>query len=709
MKRSILALVAMTSLVTACGSGDTAEQGTGGVPEVIPVAPRASATAINGTVARDIPLVGATVEIKDASGDLVGSVLTDTNGNYSLPIDTNLKEHTGPFFARATGTDGTVYFSIGSGASILNLTTLSDSVARSFYQALGLSAEDAFANLSGLTPLPNPQQLSGALSHLTASLEVAAGLDPSFDPIGDPFAVSASPEAINAVDGFLNTNPTFQASAQIHQGAQGVGFPGTSVTFTSNGMTTDPVEVIIVGEETPAVPRAEENSPKASPGDGGRNLVGYYSNWTVYRLYPGQKDADGARGYNIKQNPGNPSDTKNQLPADKIDLVNYAFAKIQDKDGQLTRDPLEGPKGTVVSTDPWADWQKTYPPDGWKDWHDFKSDEFRGNFLELKRLKDSKKELRSLISIGGWTLSQQFSPMAMDKTKRKLFVDSAVQFMTKYGFDGIDIDWEYPVSGNSEFPSGDPSDKKNYTLLLQELRQAMDAAGKPTGKHYLLTVAVPASPAVYANLELAEVAKVVDFMNLMAYDYHGPFDTAPPITGHMANLFAVPADPFSVKFNSDQAIKDYIAAGVPSRKIVLGVPAYGRAYAQVTAGPNFGLFQAFDPKALPVKGSFADNVFDYWDIFLNIASTQANHYDDGAVGAWAFRTLPNQPGKGNVMISYDDAAASTTNKTKYAKAKFQGDKGFDLGGVMIWDLAGDLHDSDNPNSIVKAIHDNLNN
>ena len=139
--------------------------------------------------------------------------------------------------------------------------------------------------------------------------------------------------------------------------------------------------------------------------------------------------------------------------------------------------------------------------------------------LYLHKMKNRK--LKTLLSIGGWTWKESFPSATSTAANRKRFATSAVKLITDWGMDGIDIDWEYPVGGGVEGNKTRPADKQNYTLLLAELRKELDAQGKADGKSYLLTIAAPAGPATYANLELEKVARHIDWFNLMAYDFHG--------------------------------------------------------------------------------------------------------------------------------------------------------------------------------------------
>ena len=207
------------------------------------------------------------------------------------------------------------------------------------------------------------------------------------------------------------------------------------------------------------------------------------------------------------------------------------------------------------------------------------------NFAVLNGLKTRNPKLKVLVSVGGWTWSGAFSDAALTKASRKVFVDSAVEFVSKYNLDGVDIDWEYPglIGNGNVFREGD---KQTYTALLRELRRSLNREGRVLHRHLYTSVATGASDKFLQHSEMAKVARVVDSVNLMSYDYYEPDSDG--IAAHHAPLFANPADPKHV--SADLSVRLYRAAGVPARKIVLGVPFYGHAW-KVSTDLNHGLYQ----------------------------------------------------------------------------------------------------------------------
>ncbi len=238
-----------------------------------------------------------------------------------------------------------------------------------------------------------------------------------------------------------------------------------------------------------------------------------------------------------------------EIAADKLTHINYAFADV--KDGRI----VEG----------------------------FARD--AENFKLLAVLRRRHPHLQILISVGGWTWSNNFSDAALTAESRRHFTGSAIEFVRRHDIDGVDIDWEYPgLPGNNNVHR--PEDKENFTAMMMDLRQALDAEGRARNRRYLLTFAAGAFPDFIAKTEMDKVQTAVDFVNLMTYD----FRTSDLIAGHHANLYLHPAD--AKKRSVDSAVRDFIAAGVPPAKVVVGVPFYGRAWADIK-GEGTGLYYYF--------------------------------------------------------------------------------------------------------------------
>ena len=188
------------------------------------------------------------------------------------------------------------------------------------------------------------------------------------------------------------------------------------------------------------------------------------------------------------------------------------------------------------------------------------------NYAVLNQLKEDNPSLKIMVSVGGWGWSDGFSDMALTPERRERFIKSAVRFMQKHHIDGLDLDWEYPGlpgAGNVHRPV----DKENFTLLLEECREALDTISG--GKNYLLTIAAAAQQEYLDNTEMGEAAKYLDLVNLMSYDITGEWADS---TGHHAGLFS--SAYYEGGHSVSKTVRMFREAGVPSEKLVVGIPFY---------------------------------------------------------------------------------------------------------------------------------------
>lgn len=340
-----------------------------------------------------------------------------------------------------------------------------------------------------------------------------------------------------------------------------------------------------------------------------------------------------------------------RIPADKLTHLFYAFATIEE--------------GRCVIKDADAG----------------------AHFAALAELKRKHPRLRTLISIGGWTAGG-FSDAALTSRSRRRFVDSCIAlfFDTHRGsFDGIDIDWEYPVYGGPSEIGARPQDRRNMTLLAREFRRQLSRIGQKRGQTFLLTAALPAGrmqstgpydPAL--SYELGKLAKVLDFINLMTYDMGTAFTM---VSSFNAPLHKVAEDPLGQPMrrwnNVAGAIDYYRQHDVPADKLVLGVPFYGRGYL-VSSEANRGLYQ-------PYTAAFAPgNWRDIKETLLSDPQWE-QHWHPTAQTPWLFHRGERK------FVSYEDP------KSIGIRAQLAKDRG--LLGVFMWELTGD----DEEHSLLEAM------
>ena len=237
---------------------------------------------------------------------------------------------------------------------------------------------------------------------------------------------------------------------------------------------------------------------------------------------------------------------------------------------------------------------------------------------QLVQLKLEKPALQVIAAIGGWG-TDGFSDAAATPASRYNFARQARDLVNQYGLDGIDIDWEYPGSSAAGIKSS-PQDRENFTLLLTALRDVL-------GNNAWLSVAGTGDSAYIRNsAEIANIAPLINYFNLMSYDFTAG-ETGENGRKHQANLY--PSDLSLPGYSIDDMVNNLIEAGMPSEKILLGVPFYGRLGATITKSydelrKNYinknGYEVAFDKQAqvpyLVKNGKFAMSYDDALSIFL---------------------------------------------------------------------------------------------
>jgi chitinase len=191
----------------------------------------------------------------------------------------------------------------------------------------------------------------------------------------------------------------------------------------------------------------------------------------------------------------------------------------------------------------------------------FENQSAAASLKSLLRLKKKNPGLRVIVSVGGWT-AEGFSDAALTDASRRAFARSAVELLREYALDGIDLDWEYPGLGVAGIKYR-AEDKQNFTLLLKELREQLDAESDARrwtgGDRYLLTIA-SADREYFDHTEMDKLHVYLDWINIMSYDF---FNSLTSTTGHYAGLYRSEVASATER-NADAAVKQYLAAGIPA-------------------------------------------------------------------------------------------------------------------------------------------------
>lgn len=431
-------------------------------------------------------------------------------------------------------------------------------------------------------------------------------------------------------------------------------------------------------------------------------IMGYWSDWNVY--------SDNAAGraipepaYAIPGSMGQSGPLANedlQKKLEKINAITYDFLEVDlngnvhfndnwsdvRKNKQFTNyDKLFGDNGACTKVPAICtsyrnnDFNDPLPPEEWA----------KGNFQAFLNLQNTQHHLQKLISIGGYGHDNDFHRAFLHLGN---FVASVALLVKTTGLDGVDLDFEVPA------PTA--QDISDYVSLIQHLRQALP--------HHVISMAIMAGPdwiKAFGPRNWAIISENIDHIDLMTYDFHGGFDTDKNRTGYLSNLYADPRSSYEPgDFSVARSVKTLEAQGVPAGKIVVGIPAYGRALTGVQAEAHEGLFSTFTgiargdldaPGCSMLPGGNCMGGFQYSYIVQHMLAKgfvahQFNdtEHDNVVSGVWAYfpdRWIPDGQSTqaySGVFVSYVDAA--------YAAALAQYVKANGLGGMMMWELRGDV-------------------
>ncbi|KAG8164746.1 hypothetical protein KVR01_005021 [Diaporthe batatas] len=386
------------------------------------------------------------------------------------------------------------------------------------------------------------------------------------------------------------------------------GFCGSTADFCQTGCQSNCVL-------EPPVPAGGSSSKVID-----NKVIGYYEAWSARRkcrTFP----PDG-------------------IPIEGLTHVNFAFAYIDPDTLQVTNMDSETPTSLFATT------------------------------TDIKNLKSRGSTLEVFVSIGGWTFSDNgtatqpvFPAIASDAGKRKQFADNLVSFMMRYGFDGVDLDWEYP--GAPDRGGLEEKDIQNFVLLLKTLRETFLASARG---NYGLTFTIPTSYWYLRWFDVPALLEYADWTNMMSYDLHGVWDEHNPI----GSIVQSHTNLTEIKLAANLLWRN----NVPPGKVVLGVGFYGRSFQLADSGCSTPGC-AFSGPAKAGECTNSAGTLAYFEIMdiINAQNPKVTHDEEAAANYIVFGDNNDQ------WISYDDA--------KTLKQKVDWADSVGLGGVMIWSVDQD--------------------
>lgn len=315
--------------------------------------------------------------------------------------------------------------------------------------------------------------------------------------------------------------------------------------------------------------------------------------------------------------------TKEDIPAEQLTIINYAFANIVGL--EIVRDLK---KISIIN-----------------------------------ELKTEHPHLQTCISIGGWSAGG-FSEGVATKENREVLIKNLVNYMKKYDFDGIDLDWEYPGMDVAGITAS-KDDAQNYLYFVEEIRASLDELSKDTGQTYLLTAAIGAAEELLETMSPDGEYRYIDFLdfvNVMTYDMRGSFTQ---VAGHHTNLLSYSKREGNL--SAEESVNHLLAKGVNPQKIVIGAAFYCRYWTDFPVGTK-------EPVGVET-GNFGNRTYDYNQLKDILAAKQeAIFWDEEAKAPYYF--------DGEQFISYDNER-SMAEKMNYIKEHH-------LRGLMYWEHSLDL-------------------
>lgn len=241
-------------------------------------------------------------------------------------------------------------------------------------------------------------------------------------------------------------------------------------------------------------------------------------------------------------------------------MTNWSF--YRSKDGKFVPELLDSTLCTHIiysfgSLDP-----ATLTVKEFDKWSDIENDLYR-------RTTSLSPNVPVLLAIGGWTDStgDKYSRLVSDSSARRTFIRQLIPYLQKYGFRGIHFDWTYPRCWQSDCRKGPESDRTNFTKLIREIAAEFEKHG------LILGVGISGYKEIIVKAyNVEELSNAADFLTVMSYDYHGAWEKK---TGHVSPLFGKTDDKYP-QYNTDYTIQLLKREGANPKKIIVGVPFYGK-------------------------------------------------------------------------------------------------------------------------------------
>ncbi|XP_025089813.1 probable chitinase 10 [Pomacea canaliculata] len=315
------------------------------------------------------------------------------------------------------------------------------------------------------------------------------------------------------------------------------------------------------------------------------------------------------------------------------------------------------------------------------EWNDESQPWAIGMYEQFNQLKLKNPALKTLLAVGGWNVgSGPFTQMVATQQSRARFIESAIEFVRKWGFDGLDVDWEYPANRGSP-----PEDRDNFTFLIKELRAAFESESLSTGRpRLLLSAAVGAGKSkIDTAYNIPALMLYLDFASIMSYDLHGAWETH---TGHHTALFPRSDETGDDRYlNVDFAVNYWVQLGAPKEKLNVGLSTYWRTFtlsstSQTGLGVpvsarNGGCTDRRKRASWPTTNDFIV-ICGLCDSLLQFVLMCVRHAEQWRPEHQDREQFVPYVTKGDQWAGGDDVASITT-KTCYVKQH-----GF--GGVMVW-------------------------